>query len=274
MTAKPPDCPIELSFNISETSGLYSQLAGVLAGFAFVALFFLITDARKRYLKSTEQIPRLGVSVFISLVLVSVSYALLAGETANSGRAATIELVVALGFIVAGTGLFHLIHQLIVGVKSSGVLPVGGDDAAASTVRSMLSYAFPVILLSTLLGGMDDYNDIRFPPPPYRAPLAGNWNRDQLDLIAALCLVAGLAIPPLVRWLPIPRYTDQYKADRARVWITHAIPLLAAGSTIVAFVFSAKYGICDTMPEWMAITAVAVPTIFLICSSTHLIRSR
>src|SRR5689334_12329013 len=40
--------PADLSFDISATAGLYAQLAGVLAGFAFASLTLVISGAHRR----------------------------------------------------------------------------------------------------------------------------------------------------------------------------------------------------------------------------------
>jgi len=117
-------CPTS-SFDIRTTAGFYSTVAGVSAGFAFAALFYFITsqtsprfigekaesDARVTDLRDLAA-QALGAA-FGTLLLSSITYAVLAGEPKSAGRAATIEVVAGIGFAVGAIQLFYAIVLMI-----------------------------------------------------------------------------------------------------------------------------------------------------------------
>lgn len=87
-------------FNIAATSGYYAQMTGLLAGFAFTAMVILLSPTQV-----DERGDRGGVragglvlallATFASLIIATLTYSVLAGETAPEARAraATEELV-------------------------------------------------------------------------------------------------------------------------------------------------------------------------------------
>jgi uncharacterized membrane protein YidH (DUF202 family) len=121
MTA--PKCPSS-SFDIRATAGFYSTVAGVMAGFAFAALFYFITSqtsprsnvATGPDAHTTDRrdlaAQALGAA-FGTLLLSSITYAVLAGEPKSAGRAATIEVVAGVGFAVGAIHLFYAIVLMI-----------------------------------------------------------------------------------------------------------------------------------------------------------------
>lgn len=122
MTA--PNCPSS-SFDIRTTAGFYSTVAGVMAGFAFAALFYFITSQTSR--QSNAELPDADVhatdrrdlaaqalgAAFGTLLLSSITYAVLAGEPKSAGRAATIEVIAGIGFAVGAIHLFYAIVLMI-----------------------------------------------------------------------------------------------------------------------------------------------------------------
>jgi hypothetical protein len=75
------DCPA--SFSIAGTAAPYSQLAGVLAGFAFLGITLILT--RQGGGPSNRPSGESGILLallcaFIGLVVAAVEYAVLAGE--------------------------------------------------------------------------------------------------------------------------------------------------------------------------------------------------
>ncbi len=95
------------AFDNAQVAALYSQLTGVLAGFAFAALVVVLA----RRLEGAETLSRdseataavdaaLGLlfSAFIGLALSSLAYALVAGETTAHARASLEHVVAGVGF--------------------------------------------------------------------------------------------------------------------------------------------------------------------------------
>lgn len=117
-------CHHSTLFNISTTAGFYSTVAGVMAGFAFISLFYLITTDEKVGKPSKDD--GLGAqthkynlagqalgAAFIALLLSSITYAILAGEPAPGGRASTDEVIAGVGFALAAIQLFYAIVLMI-----------------------------------------------------------------------------------------------------------------------------------------------------------------
>jgi hypothetical protein len=111
-----PSTHVITSFNVAATSGLYSTAAGVMAGFAFAALFFVITDehsgdddAQGRHDVAAQAL----ASGFLALLLSAVCWAVVAGETITGGRASTIEVFAGCGFALAAVQLFYSLQLLI-----------------------------------------------------------------------------------------------------------------------------------------------------------------
>jgi hypothetical protein len=74
--------------NLPAVAGLYSQLAGVLAGFGFAGVITLIAAqlASGHSASSTLQSGSALVGAFIALVMSSLNYAVVAGEIAGTSR--------------------------------------------------------------------------------------------------------------------------------------------------------------------------------------------
>jgi hypothetical protein len=113
-------CAHSTSFNISATAGYYSVAAGVMAGFAFISLSYLITAShqagndrsdlqRDRYNLATQA---LGAA-FVALLLSCVEYAIMAGEPLSGGRASTIEVFAGSSFALAAIQLVYAIVLMI-----------------------------------------------------------------------------------------------------------------------------------------------------------------
>lgn len=122
-----PKCPSS-SFDIHTTAGVYSTVAGVMAGFAFAALFYFITsqaspqsnaeaesgtDADVYATDRRDLAAQALGAAFGTLLLSSITYAVLAGEPKSAGRAATIEVVAGIGFAVGAIQLFYAIVLMI-----------------------------------------------------------------------------------------------------------------------------------------------------------------
>jgi hypothetical protein len=107
-------CHYLASANINTIGGYYSTIAGVMAGFAFFALYYLVAGDSEykqtdHYHGATEA---LGAA-FICLLLVAVMYAILSGEQVSAGRAVTVEMFAGVAFAVAALELIYAIVLLI-----------------------------------------------------------------------------------------------------------------------------------------------------------------
>jgi hypothetical protein len=124
-----------LTFDISATAGMYSQLTGVLAGFAFVAITLVLAGDHRRkgeevagdVRETTTDVHVLLalVAAFLGLIIATLEYAVLAGERACGlmlGRAASEEF---LGGIIFAFAVFVLLYAVVQMVAHSGLPRIG-----------------------------------------------------------------------------------------------------------------------------------------------------
>ena len=97
-----------------------------MAGFAFAALFYFITsptgqlpdpgpepDANAHATDRRDLALQALGAAFATLLLSSITYAILAGEPKSAGRASTAEVVAGIGFAVGAVHLFYAIVLMI-----------------------------------------------------------------------------------------------------------------------------------------------------------------
>lgn len=175
-----------LHFDISQTAGFYSILAGLLSGFAFTTLILLTINRLDRPSSGDEALVRgrfanvqqVLAAAFIGLVLMSLAYAVAAGETKASGRSASEEPVLGVGFALSGLLLVYSIILTLDAVYSfapaefSSQSGDNGKDEGRALMRSGSSGALfmrdtlgrLVTLLAVLYVylGVSDYETIRY----------------------------------------------------------------------------------------------------------------
>jgi hypothetical protein len=103
---------------ISATAASYSTAAGVMAGFAFACLGFVITarslgDADRSKNGWFDLAAQALGAAFVVLLMSSFDYAILAGEPAPGGRAASVEVLAGAGFTVAVLQLFYALVLMV-----------------------------------------------------------------------------------------------------------------------------------------------------------------
>lgn len=121
-------CVLWTGFDISIVARNYAQLAGVLAGFAFVVINLVLDrgyrrrgDGKPRGAAEVEHESLTGValmSAFLGLFLSAIQYSLLAGENGCSltgGRASSAELLGAISFVASVYMLLYAVVQFVSG---------------------------------------------------------------------------------------------------------------------------------------------------------------
>jgi hypothetical protein len=147
-------------------AGFYSQLAGVLAGFAFAGLIALAATqftSGTRASASLESFLPL-VSSFLGLVTASLNYAIIAGE-GGDGRSAMLEIIGGLGFSIAGVMLFYALLVLVHGAKSDSAAPNPTVDGVVGFTRATLIFGISPTVILLVQGGVSDEEAVRFGPP-------------------------------------------------------------------------------------------------------------
>lgn len=115
------DCHSQASF--PTIAGYFSSLTGLLAGFAFTALTMLLTPTQNDERKSEGRASNNGslLTIFVTLVALiisSLNFSVIAGESVLNGRVATQELMVCIPFGLSVIMIFHGVGLLL---RESGV---------------------------------------------------------------------------------------------------------------------------------------------------------
>lgn len=178
-----------LHFNIAQTDGFYSILTGLLAGFAFTTLILLTINRLERAGGDASQgldrgrfanAQQVLAAAFIGLVLMSLAYAAAAGETTSSGRSASEEPILGVGFALSGLLVIYSIVLTLDAVYSyapsrlaaiqqfdresaseSEALMRSGS-AAALFLRDTLGRLVTLIAVLYVYLGVSDYESIRY----------------------------------------------------------------------------------------------------------------
>ncbi|PRY36625.1 hypothetical protein LY71_12546 [Geodermatophilus tzadiensis] len=108
-----------LAVDEAAIGGLYSQLTGVLAGFAFAGLALVITqrltsdpDEHQDEVEETDNSALLLFAAFLGLALCSLGYAVLGGEE-NRNLATVEHVVMGVGFTSAGLLMLLALREVV-----------------------------------------------------------------------------------------------------------------------------------------------------------------
>lgn len=205
----------------------YGQLTGVLAGFAFTALVLVLTpsQASRRQAEGRDTGAPLSLLIaFISLILTTLLYSLLAGENMDGARArsATVELIDGLVF---GLAIVTLLQGVTLLMRDANIEP-----AAVTVARFATVVAFPVLAVYFVAQGASDTEVIRARLQGHGCVAAIPGLGIGLTAAAAVILAASLAAP-------VQRRLVKY-AKACRV----AAPLTVFATTTVAAMVSGDLG--------------------------------
>jgi heme/copper-type cytochrome/quinol oxidase subunit 2 len=116
-------CILWTGFDVSVVARSYAQFTGILAGFAFVVINLVLdrayrrrSDGRSMEPREVEHETQVGIALvcaFLGLVLTTLRYALLAGESGCAlidGRAASVEVLTAVSF---GASMYMLLYAIV-----------------------------------------------------------------------------------------------------------------------------------------------------------------
>jgi hypothetical protein len=240
-------CKHTASAHIPVIAGYYSTIAGVMAGFAFISLFYLVTGYNKERNDSYHRATIALGAAFVSLLLVAVSYTMLAGEVESSGRAASIEVIVGVGFAVAAIQLIYAIALLIA---------AHGEDMPAKKFFQVLGGWLLCPLTFLLINlGTTDYVEARRHVARNVAQYLFTFPLDVAWMLLAVLLV-GVATAWMRRGKgkPLPLQVDPS-------WSALAI---GAGAVVGSAAVSVWLGPCATIPAGVLIGVQAIACLALI----------
>jgi hypothetical protein len=233
-----PHC-YDLNFNIETTAGFYSQLAGVLAGFAFTALMFLAAtrvSSPNRGHAFADAI-RILIAAFLSLVLTSLDYAIFAGEPGNSyNNVASEEPIIGVGFAVSGALLIYAIILTLDAASKLVKWPSAVRPSVGTSTRHLLAAAIaPLLMYYILQAVQQDYETARYSECHGRVPL------DNLGeaLVLAQIAISWFGYPLLVRFGRRARSTEII--TRCAIWISRLLLTITFGSAIAFALVQASF---------------------------------
>lgn len=199
LVAGSDDCPLWQGFDFSAAATIYSQLTGVLAGFAFVAITLMLNRQHRRealgvgdpveeLAQDRRNIAALGCA-FLGLLATTVMYATISSERAcalTDGRVASEEVLAGVAFA------FSLYTLLFAAVQLVSAASLG------THLRFVVVVIVPPIVVMFVLAGLDDLALAMADPPENpvaHQPLQPVWttsSRALWDLAHTLSL-----------WLPV-----------------------------------------------------------------------
>jgi hypothetical protein len=245
-------CPSDPAFSIAETAALYAQTAGVLAGFAFSALVFLSRprDGERR----VGGLALTMIAAFVSLVISSLMWSVLAGEAAARGRATSEELANGLPFTMAIIMIFYGVSLMM---GASHVI----DTTAIRVSQILAAIVIPTISMFYLVVGALDIESVRSAAThPENSGSCGSL--EPVNKIG-LVLVVTQVVVLTAAWFLRPRHRLRRTARDLR----NAAPL----SAIITSVLSAFVSGLASMqqpeyvpPQWAVIAFLSAGWLLLV----------
>jgi hypothetical protein len=242
-------CELWLQFDFSQAAGNYSQLAGVLAGFAFLAIMLVLnrqhrrgigTDTATEYLQDNRFITALG-SACVGLITAATLFSLLSGEQGCaliSGRALSKE-------VLAGVAFHFSVYTLLF-----GAVQVISAATLGAHFRFIVAVLAPPVVVTFIVASLNELAlSLANPPDQQSGPhetLSPGWTDSSTSLwnfahnvmtwliptVFALCLALWLAG---FRWRRATGSPGRVGSALARVVSTALTYLPYASLALVAY---------------------------------------
>jgi hypothetical protein len=203
-------CP-SLDFNIAATSGMYAQMAGVITGFGFAAIVWLLTPTQNRQ-RELEKISQEAagrseitgdqafgstrdsdlimtlLAGFFALLFTTLMYSVLAGEASPQalGLAATQEVIIGLPFGLGVMMMFHGVELLIANGNMSLM--------AIWSARAVALLVIPVITMFLVVSGASDTLALRSSGGVIRTTCSGPEPTSLVGIVLTILLVVVLSL--------------------------------------------------------------------------------
>jgi hypothetical protein len=243
--------------DITTIAGFYSQLAGVVAGFAFTAIMFLAAtrvSSPDRGHAFADAI-RILVAAFISLVLTSLDYAIFAGNQKTSySLTASEEPIIGVGFAVSGA---LVIYAIILTLDAAGKLvrwPSIVRPSVSVSARHLLAAVIAPLLTYYIFQAVQgDYETIRYGECHGAVPL---------DYFGATLVCAQVA----VSWIVYPllfRFGGRAKSaaivSQYAIWVSRVLLTITFGSAVAFSLLQTR----PNRPVSPVIPAICILVMFL-----------
>ena len=195
--------------NLQAVAQLYSQLAGVLAGFAFAGIIAILTltfSSRAGGALSIGLPPLL--SAFLGLTVSSLNYALISGESSVGHHVRDVQVAAGAGFGSAGLTLLYALYVLLTAVTTRERTILAALSSSRHLLLRVVLVSAPVLAVVVYTGIVDHLEG----GDQYVPPLS---SRGWPGLIALVVVCLGTLI--LALWRP-----------RRLVWTFREIQVVSA----------------------------------------------
>jgi hypothetical protein len=183
----------DVDFDISKAGGSYAQMASVFSGFAFLAMTIVLSrrddnSGRNFTPRQLDQDKRTVIALlcaFTGLLIATVEYSNVNGESGRAlveGRAASEELLAAVGFTVS---LYVLLYALVHLIATSS-LKLGSE------FRLLVAILVPPIFIYFVTNGLMDIAIALGQPKPPLEPMWSSARIASIGLGLWTLLVCGL----------------------------------------------------------------------------------
>jgi hypothetical protein len=222
--------------NNSQVGIAYSTLTGVLAGFAFAGLVLIITQRLNGRVgqhdskagAASDAALALLFAAFVGLILSSLSYAVIGGETGANRRAGLEHVVAGAGFGIASLVLFLAILELLADV----------GFGMHARLRFWTTRIGPVVILGYVWSGAHE--------------VGRSKGVDWLDIMGAVSMFVLLVCLILVprKWAPLP-------VDDAALYFA-GLGMLAPFAAVVSVAMIVDFVSDANVPTWPVALSLAV----------------
>jgi len=256
----------DIDFDISKTAGSYSQMASALTGFAFLAMTIVLSrrddNPRTKFTpRELDQDKRTIIALlcaFIGLLIATVEYSIITGESGHAlveGRAASEELLAAVGFTVS---VYILLYSLVHLIATS-TLKLGSE------FRRLVAVFIPPIFIYFVTNGLMDVAIALGQPKPPLEPMWSSARIASIGLALWTLLVCGLL------WSSSRKLRREL--GELPPYIKNAPPYVTLTTAIIATLYSAQMSDVNPAARLSASAAwswVAISTAVLIYVSASL----
>ena len=262
------NCVNTLTFDIAASAGLYSQVAGVLAGFAFATMTLLVAPhiipGSTGGAFPLGDLARILMSAFIILILTSIGYAVLGGEPIPAGRAATEEGILGTAFGVALVLIVYTIVLVFDEVEAAN--PGANIVVAARFARVILAVPMTWLVSTYVFAGLGDYAHARY------GPHSQGWI---FDLVALAAIASQLCfnIYSYFFWSPSP-WPPQARAKALNLLSYISLSVVAAAVLAVAVVSSVANNPCTSPPQAFEYVVLFVNIALMSMMTFYLVKTR
>lgn len=250
-------CTTIICFDITKASGYYSQMAGVLAGFAFAAIIFLIQSQPLGQLNqqlsqqrraNLQKVLTCFIAAFLGLVISTFLYAVVSGEEVMAPRAMTLGFLSSIAFSIA---VLNLLNGVVWLFKTWDM-----SDTAIASVR-IAGSAFPLIIYAYMGVTALDMLSVA-----EGQKVIGSW---VFWVVIVFGLLLAIFLIIVARWKPLqlPMLASD-SAVRATVYVSLGLVSLTALTTAWISELSLSFSFSRCAVTWLMFIIVVILMIYIL----------